>query len=200
MKLEEGQTLVTLYISEDVKKEPDPLIRLCILGPGAVGKSALTMRYTSNIFADDYDPTIEDAYRKQKEVDGKLATLDILDTAGQEDYNALRAAWYRRKDGFILVFAIDKANTLDELTKFHDQITDFYTDYYDQEKVPPILVVGNKADLEATPNLWERAQEHVKDRETIGLLKTSAKSGLNVHMAFANTVRAIRRRRNALAK
>merc|ERR1719427_1230581 len=127
MKLEEGQTLVTLYISEDVKKEPDPLIRLCILGPGAVGKSALTMRYTSNIFADDYDPTIEDAYRKQKEVDGIIATLDILDTAGQEDYNALRAAWYRKKDGLLLLFALDNEQSLEELAKFNSEIENFYT-------------------------------------------------------------------------
>merc|ERR1719427_2590004 len=126
MKLEEGQTLVTLYISEDVKKEPDPLIRLCVLGPGAVGKSALTMRYTSDIFASDYDPTIEDAYRKQKEVDGIIATLDILDTAGQEDYTALRAAWYRRKDAFLFIFSMDMETSLQGLTKFHNEIMDCY--------------------------------------------------------------------------
>ena len=30
-----------------------------------------------------YDPTIEDSYRKTTEIDGKPCTLDILDTAGQ---------------------------------------------------------------------------------------------------------------------
>jgi hypothetical protein len=34
--------------------------------------------------------TIEDCYRKNCMVDGKAAFLDILDTAGQEEYSALR--------------------------------------------------------------------------------------------------------------
>lgn len=35
---------------------------------------------------DEYDPTIEDSYRKQTTIDGEVALLDVLDTAGQEEY------------------------------------------------------------------------------------------------------------------
>ena len=35
---------------------------------------------------DEYDPTIEDSYRKQVVIDGETCLLDILDTAGQEEY------------------------------------------------------------------------------------------------------------------
>ena len=37
-------------------------------------------------FVDEYDPTIEDSYRKQVVIDGETCLLDILDTAGQEEY------------------------------------------------------------------------------------------------------------------
>lgn len=46
------------------------------------------MCYSS--FIDEYDPTIEDSYRKQVVVDGETCLLDILDTAGQEEYRLAR--------------------------------------------------------------------------------------------------------------
>lgn len=56
---------------------------LVVVGSGAVGKSALTVRLVKNEFTEAYDPTIEDSHRKQCQVDGKAAILNILDTAGQ---------------------------------------------------------------------------------------------------------------------
>ena len=41
-------------------------------------------------FVTDYDPTIEDSYTKQCVIDNKVAKLDILDTAGQEEFSAMR--------------------------------------------------------------------------------------------------------------
>eukprot|EP00492_Amphilonche_elongata_P004551 TRINITY_DN4926_c0_g1_i1.p2 TRINITY_DN4926_c0_g1~~TRINITY_DN4926_c0_g1_i1.p2 ORF type:complete len:68 (-),score=7.52 TRINITY_DN4926_c0_g1_i1:323-526(-) len=56
--------------------------RIVVLGSGGVGKSALTLRLISDEFAEEYDPTIEDSYRKQVTIDGIPALLDVLDTAG----------------------------------------------------------------------------------------------------------------------
>ena len=47
-----------------------------------IQKSALTIRLVTDNFLDEYDPTIEDSYRKQVQIDNKPALLDILDTAG----------------------------------------------------------------------------------------------------------------------
>ena len=44
--------------------------KIVVLGSGGVGKSALTVQFVQNIFVEKYDPTIEDSYRKQVEVDG----------------------------------------------------------------------------------------------------------------------------------
>ena len=54
------------------------------MGGGGVGKSSLTIRLVTDNFLDEYDPTIEDSYRKQVSIDDKPVLLDILDTAGQE--------------------------------------------------------------------------------------------------------------------
>lgn len=64
--------------------------KLIVVGGGGVGKSALTIQLIQNHFVDEYDPTIEDSYRKQVTIDEETCLLDILDTAGQEEYSAMR--------------------------------------------------------------------------------------------------------------
>lgn len=63
---------------------------MVMVGGGGVGKSCLTIQFIQNHFVSDYDPTIEDSYRKQLSVDGVAVMADILDTAGQEEFSAMR--------------------------------------------------------------------------------------------------------------
>uniref|UniRef100_A0A8C9I051 Small monomeric GTPase n=1 Tax=Piliocolobus tephrosceles TaxID=591936 RepID=A0A8C9I051_9PRIM len=56
--------------------------KLVVLGSGGIGKSALMFQFVQGIFVEKYDPTIEDSYRKQVEVDCQQCMLKILDTAG----------------------------------------------------------------------------------------------------------------------
>mmetsp|Transcript_38734 Transcript_38734/g.62980 ORF Transcript_38734/g.62980 Transcript_38734/m.62980 type:complete len:80 (+) Transcript_38734:121-360(+) len=67
--------------------------KLAVLGSGAVGKSALTIRLVTDNFLDEYDPTIEDSYRKQAVIDNKVALLDILDTAGQDEFSSMQVSF-----------------------------------------------------------------------------------------------------------
>jgi len=59
--------------------------QIVVIGPGAVGKSALTIQFIQNQFMEYWDPTIQDNYRKHVVLDGKQCWLDITDTAGQEE-------------------------------------------------------------------------------------------------------------------
>ena len=49
--------------------------KIVIVGEGGVGKSALTIQFLQNEFLEDYDPTIDDNYRKQVVIDGKIHEL-----------------------------------------------------------------------------------------------------------------------------
>lgn len=126
--------------------------KLVIVGGGGVGKSALTIQLIQNHFIDEYDPTIEglfnlpkdamskslrtDSYRKQVSIDDETCLLDILDTAGQEEYSAMRDQYMRTGQGFILVFAITSRSSFDEIASFREQILRVK----DKDKVPMILV------------------------------------------------------------
>ena len=44
---------------------------------GGVGKSCLTAQFVQNVWIESYDPTIEDSYRKQVNVDGRQVMLEM---------------------------------------------------------------------------------------------------------------------------
>ncbi|KAJ5498456.1 hypothetical protein N7453_007507 [Penicillium expansum] len=98
------------------------LYKLVVLGDGGVGKTALTIQLCLNHFVETYDPTIEDSYRKQVVIDQQSCMLEVLDTAGQEEYTALRDQWIRDGEGFVLVYSITSRASFSRITKFYNQI------------------------------------------------------------------------------
>lgn len=80
--------------------------RVVVLGDGGVGKSALTLQYVRHNFVDYHDPTIEDAYQQRTVIDTEPCLLDILDTAGQVEFTAMREQYMRGGEGFIICYSI----------------------------------------------------------------------------------------------
>ena len=65
---------------------------------------------------------IEDNYNKAVTVDGIQVHLDILDTAGQDEYSQLQDQWIREGKGLMLVYAIDNEASFQAMQKFKDKI------------------------------------------------------------------------------
>ncbi|OBT57295.1 hypothetical protein VE04_03448 [Pseudogymnoascus sp. 24MN13] len=133
------------------------LYKLVVLGDGGVGKTALTIQLCLQHFVETYDPTIEDSYRKQVVIDGQSCMLEVLDTAGQEEYTALRDQWIRDGEGFVLVYSISSRSSFTRIQRFHHQIQRVkeasppsYPGSFSAPSGPPgpvpIMLVGNKAD------------------------------------------------------
>jgi len=162
--------------------------KLVIVGGGGVGKSALTIQLIQNHFIDEYDPTIEDSYRKQVTIDEETCLLDILDTAGQEEYSAMRDQYMRTGQGFLCVYSITAKSTFDEITSFREQILRVK----DKDKVPMILV-GNKCDLEHERQVTTMEGQELSRNFGCPFLETSAKSRVNVEESFYQLVREIRK-------
>lgn len=116
--------------------------KIVVVGGGGVGKSAITIQFIQSYFVTDYDPTIEDSYTKQCVIDDEVARLDILDTAGQEEFSAMREQYMRSGEGFLLVFSLTERQSFEEVYKFHKQVLRVK----DRDEFP-MLIVGNKADM-----------------------------------------------------
>jgi len=160
--------------------------KLVIVGGGGVGKSAITLQFIQSYFVTDYDPTIEDSYTKQCVIDDIPAKLDILDTAGQEEFSAMREQYMRSGEGFLLVFSVTERSSFDEIYKFHKQILRVK----DRDEFP-MLMVGNKVDLPRVVS-EEDAQQLARQLK-IPYIECSAKNRMNVDNAFYELVRVVRR-------
>ena len=96
--------------------------KLVVVGEGSVGKSALTIQFFQKMFVEDYDPTIEDSYIQHVEVERQVCVLDVLDTAGQEEFSALREQYMRKGDGFLIVYSVIDSNSFKNTRQFYNQI------------------------------------------------------------------------------
>jgi len=160
--------------------------KLVVVGGGGVGKSALTIQFIQSHFVDEYDPTIEDSYRKQVTIGDEVALLDVLDTAGQEEYGAMREQYMRSGEGFLLVYSITSRNSFEEITTFHQGILRVK----DQDTFP-MIVVANKCDLEYERQVGMNEGRDLAKHFGCRFIETSAKQRINVDEAFLSLVHEI---------
>ncbi|KAM9983556.1 hypothetical protein ACTFIY_000268 [Dictyostelium cf. discoideum] len=171
------------------------LVRLCIMGDGGVGKTAVTIQFISNHFVYYYDPTIEDSYRKQCVIDDQVYMLDILDTAGQDELTAMRDQWIRSCEGFVLVYSITSRSSFDQVQFFREQIIRVL----DREDVP-IMMIGNKSDLDDERQVTYQEGKDLARCLGMSFMEVSAKSRANIEEVFNETVRSVKRREESLLK
>ena len=162
---------------------------------------------------EQYDPTIEDSYRKQVVIDNQPCMLEVLDTAGQEEYTALRDQWIRDGEGFVLVYSISSRSSFSRIKKFHHQIQRVKDSCASSPSYPgspisaanphapvPVMLVGNKSDR-VTEREVSTQEGHALARELgCEFVEASAKNCINVEKAFYDVVRILRRQRQQASR
>lgn len=161
-----------------------------VLGAGGVGKSSVTVQFVQGVYVESYDPTIEDSYRKQIEVDGRACDLEILDTAGVAQFTAMRELYIKLGKGFLLVYLVTDDNSLRELMALREQVLRIK----DLDNVPMVLI-GNKCDLEEDRVLLiDDGISVLKQWGLVPFYETLAMYKTNVDEAFVDVVRQIMRK------
>jgi GTPase KRas len=138
--------------------------------------------------------------------------LEVLDTAGQEEYTALRDQWIRDGEGFVLVYSITSRNSFSRIQRFYAQIQRVKESSnagsptgpsYLTSQMPstsyggpvPVMLVGNKSDKH-----YDREVSHAEGlalAKELGceFVEASAKNCINVEKAFYDVVRQLKRQR-----
>ncbi|XP_056642909.1 ras-related protein Ral-a [Diorhabda carinulata] len=166
------------------------LHKVIMVGSGGVGKSALTLQFMYDEFVEDYEPTKADSYRKKILLDGEDVQIDILDTAGQEDYAAIRDNYFRSGEGFLCIFSITEDESFQATQEFREQILRVKND-----ETIPFLLVGNKCDLEDKRKVSIQEATDRAKQWGVPYVETSAKTREHVDKVFYDLMREIRERK-----
>jgi Ras-related protein Rab-5C len=158
-------------------------VKLVLLGEAAVGKSSLVLRFVSNDFQENKEPTIGAAFLTQKcTIDNRVIKYEIWDTAGQERFASLAPMYYRGAQAALVVYDITKPASFIKarhwVKELHEQAN----------KDIVIALVGNKLDLINDDDDLRKVSieegQNLAQEQGLLFFETSAKTSHNVNEVF----------------
>jgi len=169
----------------------DDLVKIVLLGDTGVGKSCLLLRFAEDTFTNSFISTIGIDFKvKTINVDGYRTKMQIYDTAGQERFRTITAAYYRGAQGVMLVYDVTDARSFGNIRTWVNGMT---TDAENAIKI----IVANKCDLEDQRVITTVQGQRLATEFGFSFIEVSAKNKLNVDESFAQLVRDIKKRRES---
>lgn len=157
--------------------------KVALMGFRSVGKSSLAIQFVQGQFVDSYDPTIENTFNKTMKIKNQDFDIFVVDTAGQDEYSIFPNQYSVDIHGYVLVYSIDSAKSFEVIQVLYDKIVDLLGN----PKVP-VVIVGNKADLEAEREVSKEDGEKLAKELSAVFIETSAKDNLCVTDMFQNII------------
>jgi len=157
--------------------------KVCLFGPGNVGKTSLLLRYIKDFFNTDLKKTIGSSFLiKDVVIDEIDVRLLLWDIGGQDIFQKLRTIYFKGSNAALGVFDVTNPQSLLKLPGWVSSIKKTV------KKSIPMIIVGNKIDLER--QVGRQEAEDLAKRLNCDYLETSAKTGEKVEFAFESIARA----------
>lgn len=168
--------------------DTDLTYKLVILGDSGVGKTCLLLKFRDNTFlSGNFISTVGIDYRnKVVDIDGTKVKLQIWDTAGQERFRSVTHAYYRDAHALLLLYDVTNKSSFENIRAWLGEIKE-----YAQDDVV-IMLLGNKTDCKASERVIRKEDgEKLAKEYNVAFMETSAKTGLNVDLAFTAIAREL---------
>jgi Ras-related protein Rab-11A len=170
----------------DEENSYDLLYKIVIIGDTCVGKSNILSRYLNNEFTSNTKSTVGvELGIKFLKIKNTSTKIQIWDTAGQERYQAITSSYFRGSDGCFIVYDITNETSFNNIEKWFDKI------HEENDKDIPIIIVGNKCDLESERKVpTDKAKEKAQNLKC-AFYETSALKAINIEQIFEELVNTI---------
>ena len=170
---------------KEKEKDEKKMFKIITLGDSGVGKTCILRRFVTGKF-DKNTLSMIGFESSTKEIvlkNGNKVTLQLIDTAGQENYHALATTYIRNSDGVLFVFSHDSRESFNNIKKWLMSFKENNQDI-DFDKEFPAFLIGNKCDLEHTIDDFEI--ENLKNEHNFyGFADTNAKDGIGIDNVFS---------------
>lgn len=166
--------------------ESNSAVRIAVMGVARVGKSSLIHQFLYGEVPRQYSATVEELHRQDYGSASRgrhRLTLELLDTSGTFEFPAMLNLAMATAHAFILVFAIDDLESFEQVRRLRNDILDARAAR--KKSAPPIVIVGNKADLAHRRVIGYEVAETVATIDwEHGYVECSALEGVNVVEVF----------------
>ncbi|XP_076627368.1 ras-related protein Rab-37 isoform X2 [Colletes latitarsis] len=168
------------------------LFKVMLLGDSGVGKTCLLTRFRDGRFlSGNYITTVGIDFRnKVVVVDDTSVKLQIWDTAGQERFRSVTHAYYRDAHALLLLYDVTNKTSYDNIRAWLSEIRE----HANEDVV--IMLLGNKSDCGPERIVKKEEGERLAQEYKVPFMETSAKTGLNVELAFLAVARELMARKS----
>ncbi|XP_036405572.1 ras-related protein Rab-37-like isoform X2 [Megalops cyprinoides] len=183
---EDGQILSTSTSSYD----EELMHKTILVGDSGVGKTSLLVQFDQGKFIPgSFSATVGIGFtNKVVTVDNVKVKLQIWDTAGQERFRSVTHAYYRDAQALLLLYDITSKSSFDNIRAWLTEIHEY------AQKDVVIMLLGNKSDM-ANERVIKREEGEKLAREYgVPFMETSAKTGVNVELAFLAVAKELKHR------
>ena len=171
---------------EEEESSYELLYKVIIIGDTAVGKSNILSRYVKDEFSSNSKSTVGvELGIKFLKIKNTKTKIQIWDTAGQERYRAITSSYFKGSNGCFIVYDITNEASFNNIENWYEQIQK------ETSKDIPILLVGNKCDLEDERKVpIEKGKEKAQNLNC-AFFETSALKKINIDKIFEELVNNI---------
>eukprot|EP00347_Sterkiella_histriomuscorum_P001075 403373426 len=177
------------------------MIKILVIGNSYSGKTSIVNRFVQNKFDTNYKATVAcDFAMKILKIEDTEIRLQLWDLVGQDSrIGGINKLFCRGASGALVVADITSRESLESTISWKEQV-DTHAALKNGQPIPMILVVNKYDMIEDIEQRGQELEEHMteeflqefaQEHDFIGVLRTSAKTGLNINNAFSQLVRQI---------
>ncbi|KAG7194412.1 GTP-binding protein [Scheffersomyces spartinae] len=160
--------------------------KLAVVGSRSVGKSLMTVRFVEDHFVESYYPTIENQFSKTIAYKNQDYVIEILDTAGQDEYSIMNEKHLIGIHGYLLVYSVTLLQSFELIEVIRDKILNSIG----ADNIPMVLI-GNKSDLNYQRQVETIEGQQLAEKFGCKFLESSVQDNVNVNKAFETLLDSI---------